>query len=138
MVSQFPHPEWCAYDEPNHPGPCSALKRREPTDPGFIALGEQTEVTAHRINVAHGAFEERIQHALRYRLHLWVTTVCYNTPDSMLDALDGKEGSPIFDADRIAMQPATGCWVCEQTYESSLRNRRCPGEPTQAAFSAPV
>lgn len=100
------------------------------TEPEFVALGQHQEVTGARQIRAENRLDELREYAVKAGTHLWGVYVMHQATDQLLDSYDGKRSElPMLDADTILMRPMVGCFVCEQSYESRLRLRRCPGEP---------
>lgn len=95
----------------------------------WVGLGAGQEVTGPRQVAAEERFESEYAYATRAETHLWVITVAHKATDGTLNVFDGKDGTPLLDADTLLMRPTVGCFVCEQPYEPRLRRRRCPGEP---------
>lgn len=98
-------------------------------DREWTGLGDQQEITTHRQLLAETKFDAAYAYAVRAGTHLWVITLLHQATDGTLDAFDGKDGTPLLDADTLLMRPAVGCYVCEESYDPRLRRRRCPGEP---------
>lgn len=98
-------------------------------DREWVGSGVQQEVTGHRQLLAEKRLEEAYDYATKSETHLWVVTLAHHATDGTLDVVDGKDGTPLLDADTMLMRPAIGCYVCEQAYAPPLRRRRCPGEP---------
>lgn len=98
----------------------------------FVPLGGQTEVTPQRQAAAETEFDIRYQSALTYHNHLWIVTICHYASDQMLAGFFGesKPGElPILDHESIAVRPAIGCFICEESYTKDLAWRKCKGEP---------
>jgi hypothetical protein len=95
----------------------------------WTALGDQHEVTPHRLANIEARFEETYAYAIKSETHLWGVTLMHQASDATLDALDGGPGQPLLDADTLLMRPTVGCYVCEEPYEPRARRRKCPGEP---------
>lgn len=67
------------------------------------------------------------QWALKAKAHLFVATVAYKVSDTALDTM--SDAPLLLDTENLMTTPALGCFVCEQTYDSRMRYRKCPGEP---------
>jgi len=97
----------------------------------WTGLGDHQEVSGHRQLQAEDRFEAERSYALKSQTHLWVVTLMHKATDGTLDVYDGKDGTPLLDADTLLMRPAVGCYLCEELYTPRLRLRRCPGEATR-------
>jgi len=96
----------------------------------LIPTGVMQEVTSQRQVYLRGTSTAEEEYAVKSQTHLWVVTIAHKATDSILDMRDGLTGDmPILDADTMWMEPAVGCFICEQVYEPRLRRRKCPGEP---------
>lgn len=98
-------------------------------DREWTSLGDRQEVNPQRLAGIEARFEEAYAYATKSETHLWGVTLMHRATDSTLDSLDGKDGTPLLDADTLLMRPGVGCYVCEQAYEPRMRRRKCPGEP---------
>jgi hypothetical protein len=80
-------------------------------------------VSAERLLKIRERFEERYAAALRTGNHLWIATASYFVQ------VPPREGQQL-DVENMAMDPAFGCYICEQVYDARLASRRCTGEPS--------
>lgn len=80
-------------------------------------------VSSERLQQIRQNFNRRYGDAVAGRHHLWTATVSYFVTPPL------TEGS-ILDVENMAMDPAVGCYVCEQIYSPSLAARPCAGEPS--------
>lgn len=78
-------------------------------------------VSSDRMLAMRKEFDRRYERATQRREHLWVATVCYFVTPPF------KEGQ-LLGVENMAMDPALGCYICEQVYTPTIGNR-CAGEP---------
>lgn len=78
-------------------------------------------VSPERLLKIRERFDERYASALRTKSHLWVATVPYYVE------VPPHEGQ-LLDVENMAMDPAIGCYICEQVYSARIANRSCTGE----------
>lgn len=71
--------------------------------------------------------EAAYTYAVKAQKHLWVATTAFLLSDRALELMAEEPLS--LDLENMLMQPAVGCFVCEQPYEPRMRLRKCPGEP---------
>lgn len=101
----------------------------QPADREWTGLGNQQEVTPTRQLAAEDRFDAEYAYAVKAGTHLWTVTLLHRATDGTLDVFDGRDGTPLLDADTLLMRPALGCYVCEEPYSPAARRRRCGGEP---------
>lgn len=80
-------------------------------------------VSADRLLKVRAAFDHRYETARRHGNHLWIAAVSYFVNPPITDGYQ-------LDVENMAMDPAIGCYICEEPWTAQLAGRRCKGEPT--------
>ena len=103
----------------------------DPEKMELVSTGVEQEVNPTRQIHNRDELLADMAYHVKAQTHYWVVILQHRAGDSLLDAMDGKEGAgtPHLDADSMVGMPATVCLVCEKKYEPQLRRRKCGGEP---------
>lgn len=79
-------------------------------------------VSAERLFKMRGRFDDAEARALRSGEHLWVAVVSYFVTPPIRDG-------QLLDVENMAIEPAVGCYLCEQPFTTRLASRRCKAKP---------
>jgi hypothetical protein len=92
-----------------------------------VTGGVDQHAGAQQLAKLNARMDAAYSYATKSKQHLWIATTTYQVSDHALQNI-GREPLNL-DLETMLMQPALGCYVCEQPYSPRLRLRKCPGEP---------